>query len=140
MIEEDYWERCMVESGLEHIDLKQIRYAMRGESKNSALDRKFKGTVTEADHEERKIQYLREILRSLVGVSKNIKLYPVKSAVIKRVLEKLIKYIRHYIRIEGILTLSRTEDALLVNGKKADLKDLVSKDDEIIVLPRLVGG
>ena len=130
MIEEDYWERCMAESGLEHIDLKQIRYAMRGESKDSALDRKFKGAGTEADLEERKIQYLREILRSLVGVSKNIKLYPVKSAVIKRVLEKLIKYIRHYIRIEGILTLSRTEDALLVNGKKVTSLELKKIADD----------
>jgi HEAT repeat protein len=130
MIDEDYWERRMVENGLEHIDLKQIRYAMRGKSKDSTLDQKFKGAVTETDHEDRKIQYLREILRSLVGVSKNIKLYPVKSAVIKRVLEKLIKYIRHYIRLEGILTLSRTEDALLVNGKKVSALELQKIADD----------
>ena len=130
LIDEDYWERRMVENGLEHIDLKQIRYAMRGKPKDSILDQKFKGEVTEGDHEERKVQYLREILRSLVGVSKNIKLYPVKSAVIKRVMEKLIKYIRHYIRIEGILTLSHTEDALLVNGKKVSALELQKIADD----------
>jgi diguanylate cyclase (GGDEF)-like protein len=129
-IDEDYWKRHMDENGLEHIDLKQIRYAIRGKSKDSSLDQMFKGAVTEADHEERKIQYLREILRSLVGITKNIRLYPVKSAVIKRVLEKLIKYMRHYIRIEGILTLSRTEDALLVNGKKVSAVELQKIADD----------
>ena len=29
---------------------------------------------------------------------------------------------------------------VLVNGKKAELSDRVTKEDEIIVLPRLVGG
>jgi len=118
MIEERYWERRMIENDLTHIDLKQIRYAMRGKANDTATNLKVDGTIPEEDREKRELQYLREILRSLLGASKNIKLYPVKSDVIRRVLEKLIKYLRHYIRQEGILTFSRAEDALLVNGKK----------------------
>ncbi len=124
MIEERYWEQRMIENGLTHIDLKQIRYAMRGKANDSATNIKIDGTISEEDREKRELQYLREILRSLLGASKNIRLYPIKSDVIRRALEKLTKHLRHYIRQEGILTFSRAEDALLVNGKKIFASEL----------------
>ena len=108
----------MMEHGLTHIDLKQIRYAMRGKADDSAPNLKVEETVSGEEREDRALQYLREILRCFLGLSKNIRLYPVKSDVIGRILRKLIKYLRHFIRLEGILTFSRAEDALLVNGKK----------------------
>jgi HEAT repeat protein len=125
MIEERYWEQQMIENGLTHIDLKQIRYAMRGKANDSTTNLNVDGTIPEEDREKRELQYLREILRSFLGASKNIKLYPIRSDVIRRVLEKLIKYLRHYIRQEGILTFSRAEDALLVNGKKIFASELL---------------
>jgi HEAT repeat protein len=124
MIEERYWEQRMIENGLTHIDLKQIRYAMRGKANDSTTNLKVDGTISEDDRDKRELQYLREILRSLLGASINIKLYPLKSDVIRRVLEKLIKHLRHYIKQEGILTFSRAEDALLVNGKKIFASEL----------------
>lgn len=118
MIYERYWEQRMIDNGLNHIDLKQIRYTMRGIADDSTSNLKAIGTPSGEDREKRALQYLREILRSLLGASKNIKLYPLKSDVIRRVLDKLIKYLRYYIRQEGVLSFSRAEDVLLVNGKK----------------------
>ena len=126
-MDERHWEQHMAQDELLHIDLKQIRYAMRGGPDDSSVGQRIDETGSDKVRAERKITYLREILRSFLGASKNIKLYPVKSDLIRNVLDKLTKYLKLYIKHEGTLTLSRAEDDLLVNGTKiyaAELKKI----------------
>ncbi|MGD9074472.1 MAG: diguanylate cyclase [Desulfobacteraceae bacterium] len=119
--DERHWERLMIENNLEHIDLKQIRYTRRGKAEDLARDQLARQRVSDeaADEMHRKeTRLVAEILRGLLSAGRTIKLYPLESNAITSVLQKTTKYVRSYIKNRGVLTLSRAEDVLLVNGEK----------------------
>ena len=117
--DERHWERLMEENELEHIDLKQIRYTRRGKGDALSPDELAQKEVPEADG----MNLVGEILRGLVAAAKSIKLYPLESKAVGSVLGKLTKYLRSYIKRRGILTFSRAEDVLLINGEKVDTSE-----------------
>jgi diguanylate cyclase (GGDEF)-like protein len=117
--DEHHWERLMEENELEHIDLKQIRYARRGKRDALSHDELAQKEVPEADG----MNLVGEILRGLVAVVKSIKLYPLESKAVGSVLGKLTKYLRSYIKRRGVITFSRAEDVLLINGEKVDTSE-----------------
>ncbi|MBW2063949.1 MAG: diguanylate cyclase [Deltaproteobacteria bacterium] len=112
-LDERHWERFMIENRLEHIDLKQIRYKRHGNGESRAVQSK---AAPEAAQDESSL--LLEILRALLSAGRTIKLYPLESRAIGTMVEKLTKALKLYIKGRGLLTLSRAEDALLVNGEK----------------------
>ncbi|MBW1999116.1 MAG: diguanylate cyclase [Deltaproteobacteria bacterium] len=112
-LDERHWERFMIENRLEHIDLKQIRYKRHGDGESRAVQSK---AAPEAAQDESSL--LLEIFRALLSADRTIKLYPLESRAIGTIVEKLTKALRLYMKGRGILTLSRAEDALLVNGEK----------------------
>jgi diguanylate cyclase (GGDEF)-like protein len=119
--DERHWERLMIENNLEHIDLKQIRYTRRGKANDPARDAlaRQRGTADAADENRRKeMRLVAEILRGLLSAGRTIKLYPLESNAVTTVLQKTAKHVRSYIKTRGVLTFSRAEDVLLVNGEK----------------------
>lgn len=119
--DERHWERLMIENNLEHIDLKQIRYTRRGKAGGLAQDELARRRVTaEAADEMRQneMRLVAEILRGILSAGRTIKLYPLESNAVTTVLQKITKYVRSYIKDRGVLTFSRAEDVLLVNGEK----------------------
>jgi diguanylate cyclase (GGDEF)-like protein len=119
--DERHWERLMIENNLEHIDLKQIRYTRRGKAEDLARDQLARQRVSAeaADEMHRKeTRLVAEILRGLLSAGRTIKLYPLESKAITSVLQTITKYVRSYIKNRGVLTFSRAEDVLLVNGEK----------------------
>jgi len=119
--DERHWERLMIENNLEHIDLKQIRYTRRGKAGGLAQDELARRRVTaEAADEMRQneMRLVAEILRGILSAGRTIKLYPLESNAVTTVLQKITKYVRSYIKNRGVLTFSRAEDVLLVNGEK----------------------
>jgi diguanylate cyclase (GGDEF)-like protein len=114
--DERHWERLMIEKQLEHLDLKQIRYTRRGKAEGLTPEELAgEGAPAEAAKETRLVA---EILRGLLSTGRTIKLYPLESNAITTLLQKITKYLRTYIKNRGILTFSRAEDVLLVNGEK----------------------
>jgi hypothetical protein len=69
-------------------------------------------------------------MRGLLGASRSIKLYPLESKVVTVLLKKLIEYLRSFIEGRGVLTLSRAEDSLLVNGEKVIASDFRGPADK----------
>jgi diguanylate cyclase (GGDEF)-like protein len=112
--DERHWERLMEETELEHVDLKQIRYARRGTGEALSPDDFAQKKVPGSDE----INLVGEILRCLVAAARSIKLYPLESKAVVGVLGKLTKYLRSYIGRRGVLTFSRAADVLLINGDK----------------------
>jgi len=124
---DSHWENLMAENQLEHIDLKQIRYTRRGRGDGlSPYGLGPEGVPAEAADEmrQRETRLLAEILRGLLSAGRTIKLYPLESSALTSLLEKLTRILRNYINSRGLLTLSRAEDVLLVNGEKIVSPDL----------------
>ncbi len=114
--DERHWERLMIENQLEHIDLKQIRYTRRGKAEGpKPKELAGRGLPAEAAKETRLVA---EILRGILSAGRTIKLYPLESNAITTVLRTITKCVRSYIKNRGVLTFSRAEDVLLVNGEK----------------------
>lgn len=114
--DERHWERLMIDNQFEHIDLKQIRYTRRGQAEGLKPEELAgRGAPAEAAKETRLVA---EILRGILSAGRTIKLYPLESNAITSVLQKIAKYVHSYIKTRGVLTISRAEDVLLVNGEK----------------------
>lgn len=119
--DERHWERLMIENNLEHIDLKQIRYTRRGKANDPVRDQIARQRVSAEAADENRQKETRlvvEILRGILSAGRTIKLYPLESNAVTTVLQKITKHVRSYIKNRGVLTMSRAEDALLVNGEK----------------------
>jgi diguanylate cyclase (GGDEF)-like protein len=119
--DERHWERLMIENNLEHIDLKQIRYTRRGKANDPAREELARQRVSaEAADENRQkeMRLVAEILRGLLSAGRTIKLYPLESNAVTTVLQQIAKHVHGYIKNRGVLTFSRAEDVLLVNGEK----------------------
>lgn len=123
--EENYWKDFMSRKGLNHIDLKQVRYAVRrgredvtepGEEGQEISPLAAPGEEARWTREE--MGLIVEIIRSLLGASRTIKLYPIESRIIRSLLGALNENLQKFLGRRGVLTLSRAEDTLLVNGRQ----------------------
>ncbi|MBW2064260.1 MAG: diguanylate cyclase [Deltaproteobacteria bacterium] len=115
-----YWENFMSEKGLAHIVLRQVRYSVKkGHERGPGEDEAHLDSSAEAETtwSEKEIGLIVEIIRSLLAASRNIRLYPIESKIIRTILNTLHKNLQKFLSTRGVLNLSRTEEALLVNGK-----------------------
>jgi len=133
-VDEQFWERLMVDKKMVHIDLKQVRYSIRGKAdgalNSQILHDKAAPSRVEGRLDQEDFVLVSEILRSLLGSSRTIKLYPIDSKIVTDVLDKLIKHLRRFIERRGVMTISRTGDALLINGEKVVTPDLRAVADK----------
>ncbi|MBW2027734.1 MAG: diguanylate cyclase [Deltaproteobacteria bacterium] len=125
VFDENHWKEFMSRKGLNHIDLKQVRYAVKkgkegtvglGEEEQEITATAPPGGGARWSKEE--MGLIVEIVRSLLGASRTIKLYPIESRITRSLLGALNENLQRFLERRGVLTLSRAEDTLLVNGSQ----------------------
>ena len=116
-IDPGFWRTFTLENGLQHLELRQVRY--------SRLRRK-KGRVTiavpvvEEELGPKELVEVPKILRTLHGAAQNAKLYPMNSKPVSRSLDQLHESLQGVFKRRGALTLARADESLLANGNKVD--------------------
>ena len=132
MFDEHFWERFSRENQLEHIELKQMRYAMRGKKESTSPQREI-GKSAESEpkkkdtgqpsaglgHED--LRLIPNIFKGLLGASRIIKLYPLKSKAVYSAIDQLMETLRSFFKRQKLLTLSNAGHTLLVNGERIDI-------------------
>ncbi|MGA1825761.1 MAG: diguanylate cyclase [bacterium] len=130
IFDEKYWENFSSEKQLEHIDLKQMRYAIAVQSTaaGNALNAEGIEPLINQDFHESSIalgdaekKLLPDIMRSLLGNIKAIKLYPIKSEMVINAVNRFVNLLNSFFARQKSLTFGRAGDALLVNGEKVDI-------------------
>ncbi len=136
MFDPNYWQRFSTEKRMQHIDLKQTRYAMKMKSRGIALNRATAASTATSmmpmivpaldQHpmDANDLRQIPEILRSLIGVYKTSKLYLPKSDTASTALNDLMKKMRRFFHRQPALSLSRASNTLLVNGEKIGISDV----------------
>jgi diguanylate cyclase (GGDEF)-like protein len=129
-IDERFWLRYSREHRMLHINLKQLRYTevekrseggvadRRGgrEAVREAAKRAARASAGETGFDPEERAWIREVIRGLLGVSRGIRLYPLKSKAISAAIEQLLQALREILGKRRVLTLAAAGEALLVNG------------------------
>jgi HEAT repeat protein len=112
-IDSDYWKRFGSEHRLEHVTLKQMRYAeVRKRSARAAM------SPLEADLDADELAEIPKLLRALLGAAKNIKLYPLGSKPVSSSIAQLYEALEDLLSRQPAATLACANDALLINGNR----------------------
>jgi diguanylate cyclase (GGDEF)-like protein len=132
MFDEHFWERFSRENQLEHIELKQMRYKMRGKPEGTSPQQAMGKSAesepkkkdpdqpsTGLDHED--LRLIPGIFKGLLGASRIIKLYPLKSRAVYSAIDQLMETLRSFFKRQKLLTLSNAGHTLLVNGERIDV-------------------
>ena len=130
-IDRGFWRRFTTEYQLKHIELQQVRYAIMVEAGQQARQRERPGRVVpiipsaqvlaqaqQLDRED--MSRASEVIRSLLGAARNVKLYPVKSPAVEKSLEQLMEVLRAFLTRRKVLSLGQVGNELVVNGIKLD--------------------
>ncbi len=72
------------------------------------------------------------VLRALLGAAKNVKLYPLGSRQVTTAVDQLLEELATVLARRPVLTLARTEGALLVNGAKAPTGGFEALGDSVV--------
>jgi diguanylate cyclase (GGDEF)-like protein len=132
MFDEHFWVRFSRENQLEHIELKQMRYAMRGKKESTSPQREI-GNSAESDPKKKDtgqpsagldyedLRLIPGIFKGLLGASRIIKLYPLKSKAVYSAIDQLMETLRSFFIRQKLLTLSNAGHTLLVNGERIDI-------------------
>ena len=143
-VDERFWHRFSAEHHVIHINLRQLRYtevekerrASEGEQGDPELartrrhQRAIKEEESGFEPEER--AWLREVMRGLLGVSRGIRLYPLKSKAISAGIEHLLQALREILDKRRVLAFAAAEDALLVNGVRLTGSDVDKLSDSFV--------
>lgn len=135
-LDQGFWKRFAVKRRLNHIHLKQVKYAERGLRKDDS------GPVAVPPALRLKqdgLAQLHEIIRSLLSTSKNIKIYPLKSRTVTGSLEQLMSSLSGVLETQPALTLSKAGTSLLVNGDKVDTSEFKAVADGFLEFLGAIG-
>ena len=122
-IDESFWLRFATENSTTCINLRQLRYTEvdrqdrgsgGGADGGRAAEARAAGAGPSFGPEER--ASVREVIRSLLGVARGIRLYPLKSKAVAGGIERLLSALQEILRIRRVLTLATAGEALLANG------------------------
>ncbi|UCH23343.1 MAG: diguanylate cyclase [Deltaproteobacteria bacterium] len=150
IFDQQYWKRFSAENQLDHIDLKQMRYTMKGKppltdsiqdtAKSSesdplpvATDRHQSGM---ADAEPR---LLPALLKRLLGAARIIKLYPLKSKAVSSAIGHLMETLGSILKHQKVVTLSQASNTMHVNGKRVDVTDYKTFAVSFVKLLKTIG-
>jgi diguanylate cyclase (GGDEF)-like protein len=120
-IDQRFWERFSKETALTHIDLKQVRYTERvaGGAPSHVIAQK-------QQFEREDTPLVHAIIRSLLGATRNIKLYPINSRMTSKSIHQLEEALHSFLSKSPSLTLAWANDSLLVNGERIDTTEFRS--------------
>lgn len=123
---ERFWEQFAIENRLHHIELKQVRYKMRGSAAQAAgqsVIAKSGGGAELATAVGVESGALPAVLKSLLSAARLIKLYPLHSKAVSIALSQLMKSLNTALDRRPALTLSKAANTLLVNGERVDVTE-----------------
>jgi HEAT repeat protein len=123
LYDEDHWERFSKEKVLQHIELKQVHYAIKGKLDESSKQLEAAKYSESAEIRLEKFRHIPQILRGMLGAARASKLYPVNSKAFSNYVDKFMKVLRDFLARQPVLTLSQVGNALLVNGERIDCSD-----------------
>jgi diguanylate cyclase (GGDEF)-like protein len=118
VIDHQFWRDMSLASGLENIELRQIRYSRL---------RRLKGpsdTISQPSEDERlspgELSQVPKVLRAFQRAVQNAKLYPLDSRPVGWALGQLQEAVDRILSAHPSLSLTAIEGALFANGKKLD--------------------
>ncbi|HSG82292.1 MAG TPA: HEAT repeat domain-containing protein, partial [Gemmatimonadota bacterium] len=117
-ISQGFWRTFALENGLEHIELRQVRYSRLRRKKARATIRQPVLEDEELGPEE--LTAIPGILRHVQGAAQNARLYPMDSKPVVRSMEALHAALVSLLARKPTLTLATAERSLLVNGARID--------------------
>ncbi len=117
-IDQGFWRNFAAENGLEHIELRQVRYSRLRRKKGRAAFRQPLGEDSELGPGE--LTLIPKVLRALLGAVQNAKLYPLDSQPVARSLEQLHSALEGVLTRREAVTLAGAGKLLLVNGSRID--------------------
>ena len=131
-----FWKRFSSENRLEHVDLQQMRYVEVRRNPMTAPGGQQAATQAQAAAlEPGELAELPTILRSFLGATKNVKIYPVGSLPVTRSVQQLHNTLQPILRGRPDLTLAGINQTLFANGvriKTADFQTLADRFSQFI--------
>ena len=117
-IDHGFWRAFMTEKGIQHIELRQMRYSRVRRRKGRVAAKRV--TLEERELSPGELEHVPEILRALQSAAKNAKLYPIDSEPVTRSIERLLNSLGTVLVSHDALSFSSVDGALLVNGARVD--------------------
>lgn len=150
IFDQDYWKRFSAENQLNHVELKQMRYAMKGRPSTASPARQSATTAESAAGAEaveqrqtgmaaNELQLLPALLKRLLGAARIIKLYPLKSNAVASAIAHLMKTLNGILKNQTAITLSQASNTLLVNGSRVDVSDFKTFAESFVKFLKKVG-
>lgn len=150
IFDQHYWERFSTENQLNHIDLKQMRYAMKGKPSVAAAGPEDTESPESASAQELSDQHqagmvakernlLPALLKGLLGAARIIKLYPLKSKAVSSAIDHLMKTLSGILKNQSAVTLSQASNTLLVNGNRVDVTDFKTFAHSFVKFLKTIG-
>ena len=138
-IDSGFWRRFSRERGLNHIELRQVRYsAVKGEAavgeSAAALIHSPEQTLDAEDTGD-----ISGILRTFLGAAMNVKLYPPESKQIEEAIDEFHQSVRGILDRRLMLSLAAIDDALLANGLKVNTADFEALARSFLEMTESVG-
>jgi len=125
-----FWKRFVEEQGLEHIDMRQVRYSEVRLAKKKGAPAGLAAPEEELDGED--LQAVPRILRAFRGATANIKLYPIDSDQVTESIAEVHGSLEAILERRRILNLSITERSLLANGVRLTTSTYDALADQFI--------
>ena len=116
-IDGDYWKSFTAAAHLEHITLRQMRYAEVRKRKVGVRD---PTPDVEAELDADGLAEIPKLLRAILGASKNIKLYPLGSKPVSTSIEQLHEALAKILSGRSAVSFARGGEVLLVNGHRVN--------------------
>jgi len=144
LFDERFWEQFAIENRLRHIELKQVRYKMRGAS-TAGDGRSPAGASGRRTPREGTPQAgvepgaLPSVLKTLLGAARLIKLYPLNSRTVSTAVMQLMRALQAALDRQPALTLSKVSNTLLVNGERVDVTEFKAFADGFLQFLDLLG-
>jgi diguanylate cyclase (GGDEF)-like protein len=136
-IDAGFWRDFAAENGLEHIELRQVRYSRLRRRRGRAALREPAGDERELEPQE--LREVPRILRTLLGATQNAKLYPLKSKPVSHSLDQLRQALLSVLDRHPSLTLAAAGEFLLINGARIDTSGYAPLAANVLELMRYVG-
>ncbi len=148
IFDHNYWERFSTENQFSHIDLKQMRYAMKGKPSHTVQEATKipESTPVSEGAEQRpagmaenELSLLPALLKRLLGAARIIKLYPLKSKAVSSAIGHLMETLSRILKSQRAITLSQASNMLLVNGNRVDVSDFKTFADSFVKFLMKIG-
>ncbi len=117
-IDRGFWKNYALESGLQHIDLRQVRYSRLRRRKGRGEPLHTFGEDEGLDPNE--LAKVPLVIRHLMGAAQHVKLYPLDSQPMLQAIEQLKLALDDVLKHKRVLTFAAASQSLLVNGKRFD--------------------